>query len=98
MQASERLGVSVLPMSGGRLTRSFLRNLMATLLLWAWNEDWPPVDVVVEDRLTGAVVFKHRAWGQVEGEQLAERLRQDAESLSLQEFLTEWNMSLGTVE
>ncbi len=98
MPASERVSVSVGPISGGRLTWSFVKNFVSTLLLWAWNDDWPPVDVLVTDRQSGAVVFQHRAWGRAEGEQLAERLRREAESLSLQEFLTEWNLSLDTAE
>lgn len=94
MQASERLDVCVVPMSGGHLAWSFLKNLISTVLLWAWNDDWPPVDVVVRDRITGATVFTHRAWGQFEGREMAERLRRDVESSSLHDFLMEWGISL----
>lgn len=79
--------------SGGRLVWSFVRN-MATAVLGTANDQWPPVDVLITDLNSGTLVQTLSTMGKDEAGRLVHRIREDLDSLEVDEFVSEWGLAL----
>ncbi|HVL91838.1 MAG TPA: hypothetical protein VM264_00675 [Acidimicrobiales bacterium] len=90
--AGDRFEVSARRIRGRRLAWSAVRNLAGLAAFHDASHQWPPMDVVVTDRVSGLVVSTIPTAGACEASLLVDRVQQDLDALEVGAFSTAWGI------